>query len=110
MVWSSDLTRGEENDLKRIQKVTIRIFFAEDDSNYDCALKAAFLQTLKARRTQLRLRFAIKCTETERANDMFPEKIQNGVNIRCPEKYEVNMASTGRLSKSDIPETIEQAG
>ena len=41
---------------------------------------------------------------------MFPEKIQNGVNIRCPEKYEVNMASTGRLSKSDIPETIEQAG
>ena len=103
VVWSSDLTRGEENDLERIQKVALRIIFAEDYSNYDCALKAANLQTLKARRTQLRLRFAIKCTKTERANDMFPEKIKNGVNIRCPEKYEVTMASTGRLGKSAIP-------
>ena len=34
---------------------------------------------------------------------MFPEKIKNGVNIRCPEKYEVTMASTGRLGKSAIP-------
>ena len=105
VVWSSDLTRGEEYDLERIQKVALRIILAEleDYTDYESALVISKLQTLKARRTQLRLRFAVKCTKTDRAKDMFPVNNQNGVNLRYPEKYEVTMASTGRLANSAIP-------
>ena len=70
VVWSSDLTRGEEYDLERIQKVALRIILADDYTDYESALKISKLQTLKSRRTQLRLRFALKCTKTERTKDM----------------------------------------
>ena len=103
VVWSSDLTRGEEYDLERIQKVALRIILADDYTDYESALKISKLQTLKSRRTQLRLTFALKCTKTERTKDMFPTNNQNGVHLRYPEKYEVTMASTGRLANSAIP-------
>ena len=102
-MWSSDLTRGEEYDLERIQKVALRIILADDYTDYESGLKISKLQTLKSRRTQLRLRFALKCTKTERTKDMFPTNNQNGVYLRYPEKYQVTMASTGRLANSAIP-------
>ena len=79
------------------------ISFINDYTDYESVLEMSKLQTLKPRRTQLRLRFATKCTKTERAKDMFPLNNQNGVHLRYPEKYEVTMASTGRLENSAIP-------
>ena len=107
VVWSSSLTRGEEYDLERIQKVALRIIFGETYESYEWALHTTNLPTLKSRRTQLSLNFALKCTKNSRAEDMFPLR-DNCVDTRNPEKYQVTQARTDRLSCSVIPSMQRQ--
>ena len=107
VVWSSSLTRGEEYDLERIQKVALRIIFGESYESYEWALKTTNLPTLKSRRTQLSLNFAIKCTKNTRAEDMFPLR-DSCVDTRNAEKYQVTRAKTNRLACSAIPSMQRQ--
>ena len=102
VVWSSSLTVGEQNDLERIQKVALRIILGQNYLNYENALYLTNLETLKARRTQLSRRFALKCTKNDLLSDMFPLSEHN-VNTRHPEKYLVTKARTNRLATSAIP-------
>ena len=102
VVWSSSLTKGEEYDLERIQKVSLRIILSEDYTSYESALKYTNLPTLKSRRAKLSLNFALKCIKNERAEDMFPLK-QSVVDTRAKEKYHVTKAKTSRLANSAIP-------
>ena len=102
VVWSSSITAGEDYDLERIQRVALRIILKENYINYANALYLTNLKTLKARRSQLCKRFAIKCTKNEKTKDMFPLK-QHNINTRYPEKYEVTKAKTNRLAISTIP-------
>ena len=102
VVWSSSLTKGEEYDLERIQKVALRIIFSNDYITYEHALSVTNLPTLKSRRTQLSLNFALKCTKSPRTQDMFPLR-DSIVNTRNPEIYNVTNAKTGRLANSSIP-------
>ena len=101
VVWSSSLTRGEEYDLEKIQKVAIRIIFGETYESYEWALHATNLPTLTSRRTQLSLNFALKCTKNSKAEDMFPMR-DSCVDTRNPEKYQVTQAKTNRLACSVI--------
>ena len=50
VVWSSSITVGEEYDLERIQKVALRIILHDEYRDYEYALKATNLKTLKERR------------------------------------------------------------
>ena len=102
VVWSSSLTVGEQNDLERVQKVALRIILGQNYLNYENALYLTNLETLKARRTQLSRRFALKCTKNDLLSDMFPLSEHN-VNTRYPEKYLVTKARTNRLATSAIP-------
>ena len=76
---------GEEYDLERIQRVALRIILKENYVNYATALYITNLDTLKARRSHLCKKFALKCTKNEKTMDMFPLKPQI-VNTRNPEK------------------------
>ena len=102
IVWSSSITVGEQNDLERIQKVALRIILGENYVSYENALYITNLETLKARRTQLSKRFALKCTKNEVLCDMFP-LTEHNVNTRNPERYHVTKARTNRLAVSAIP-------
>ena len=102
VVWSSSLTLGEQNDLERIQKVALRIILGGNYISYDHALYLTNLPTLKARRSMLSKRFAVKCTKNERTMDMFPLAKRN-VFTRNTEKYVVTKARTNRLATSAIP-------
>ena len=102
VVWSSSITSGEEHDLERIQRVALRIILKENYVNYATALYITNLDTLKARRSHLCKKFALKCTKNEKTMDMFPLKPQI-VNTRNAEKYEVTKATTNRLAISAIP-------
>ena len=93
---------GERNDLERVQKVALRIILGQNYLNYENALYLTNLETLKARRTQLSRRFALKCTKNDLLSDMFPLSEHN-VNTRHPEKYLVTKARTNRLATSAIP-------
>ena len=66
VVWSSSITTGEEYDLERIQKVALRIILRNDYIDYSNALQSTNLQTLKARRSILSKRFALKCLKMRR--------------------------------------------
>ena len=102
VVWFSAITTGEENDLERIQKVALRIILKENYITYESALNITNLETLKARRSRLAKKFAIKCTKNEKTKDMFPLK-SNVIDTRNSEKYEVTRAKTNRLAVSSIP-------
>ena len=55
VVLSSSLSKGEEYDLERIQKVALRIIFSADYVSYEHGLHTTNLPTLKSRRTSLAL-------------------------------------------------------
>ena len=99
VVWSSSLTKGEEYDIERIQKVALRIIFTDEYTSYEHALNLTNLPTLKARRSTLCLNFALKCTKLPKTADMR----DSDANTRNPEKFEVNKSKRGGLKKSSIP-------
>ena len=102
VVWHSSITKGEQKDLERIQKVALRIILKDLYSTYSEALVLTGLDTLSSRRSQLCLNFAKKCLKGDKTKDMFPVNT-NTTNTRNHEVYQVTNAKTGRLAKSAIP-------
>ena len=102
VVWGSAITKGEEYDLERVQKVALRIILKDSYVTYSNALSITSLQTLKCRRVVLMKQFAIKCTKNSFTEDMFPLN-PSTVNTRNREKYMVTHAKTERLANSAIP-------
>ena len=102
VVWHSSITKGEQKDIERIQKVALRIILGQDYYSYADSLKKTGLETLTTRRTKLCLNFAKKCVKNNATSWMFPQKVSN-VDTRDPEKFQVFKAKTDRLLKSSIP-------
>ena len=102
VVWHSSITKGEQKDIERIQKVALRIILGQDYSSYADSLKITGLDTLAARRTKLCLNFAKKCIKNNSTSWMFPVNVSN-VETRNREKFQVTRAKTERLFKSAIP-------
>ena len=104
VVWNSSLTAENSNDLERIQKAAVRIILGDKFENYDDALEKVDLQRLTERRNDLCLKFAKKCTQSEKTQDIFPLKRKtHDIDVRYPEKFAVKFANTERLKKSAIP-------
>ena len=102
VVWHSSITKGEQKDIERIQKVALRLILGSNYTSYVEALRFTGLDTLATRRKKLCLKFAIKCVQNESTSWIFPQKTQQ-VDTRYPEKFIVTNAKTDRLSKSAIP-------
>ena len=102
VVWNSSITRGEQLEIERVQKCALRIILGENYTSYQESLDFCGLDTLKARRNQLSLKFAIKCTKNPKSRDIFPLNDRD-VNTRFHEKFEVTRANTDRLANSAIP-------
>ena len=58
VVWHSSITKGEQKDLERTQKVEFRIMLGSNYSCYQDALKFTGLETLAERRQKLCFNFA----------------------------------------------------
>ena len=102
VVWHSSITKGEQRDLERTQKVALRIILKDSYTSYPEALKLSGLDTLSERRSKLCLNFAKKCTKSEKTSEMFPLN-KKVVNTRHHEQFNVTHARTDRLAKSAIP-------
>ena len=104
VVWHSAITQEEENDLERVQKVSLKIILKDNYIDYDTALKRTQLEDLKSRRERLCLKFAKSCLKYEETKDMFPtKKCTHEMKTRCPERFQVQPARTDRLAASAIP-------
>ena len=102
-VWHSSLTQENSDDLERIQKSALKIILQQRYKNYSDAMKLLELDTLKQRREQLCLSFALKCLKHPKFKKMFPEnQKEHEMNTRDKEKYKVQFALTKRLQNSPI--------
>ena len=102
VVWNSSITKGEQLDIERVQKCALLIILKGGYTSYLESLEMTGLQTLKARRNQLSLTFAMKCTKNEKTRDIFPIS-ENVANTRHHDKYLVTKSRTDRLANSVIP-------
>ena len=102
VVWHSSLTKGEQLDIERIQKVAMRIILKDEYINYTHALRITGMSTVKSRRNSLCSNFARKCVRNKMTSDMFPK---NNVilSTRNHEEFHVPHAKTERMAKSAIP-------
>ena len=104
VVWHSSLTKENEEDLERVQKSAIRIILGRNFDDYSKALSEVNLDLLKNRRQELCLKFAIKCTKSEKTQEMFPKREkEHEMQARNEEKYHIQHAKTNRLKNSAIP-------
>ena len=53
VVWHSSITKGEELDIERVQKVALKIILSEQYKSYSEALELTGLDSLKFRRKKL---------------------------------------------------------
>ena len=102
-VWNSNLTVCESNDIERVQKSFLHIVLGHKYKDYESALKACKLETLKERRHQLCVKFARKAAKHPSHSKWF--KVQeNKPNTRSKKTlYCTPIARLQRFRKSPIP-------
>jgi hypothetical protein len=86
VVWNSSITKKNEMELERVQKVAVSIITKSRES-YITKLKELNLETLKERRNILSARFAEKCSKNEKTKYMFKENTKlHNMKIRKKKK------------------------
>ena len=102
VVWHSSLTKGQEMEIERVQKVALRTILKGNYDNYADALELCSRPSLYERRNYMCLTFARKCIKNPKTSDMFLPNIQS-YETRNPDKFYVTQANTNRLANSAIP-------
>ena len=98
-VWTFNITKGQANDIERVQKIACKIILKENYTSYEAALTTLDLQNLVERRKTLALTFAKNCLKHEQTKDMFPLN-----DASRSEEYQVSFARHSRLVNSAIPQ------
>ena len=70
-IWNSGLTKGQVNDLEKIQKVALKIILGDDYRSYDMACNYFNLKILSERRLDLCTNFAVKLFKSNRSEQFF---------------------------------------
>ena len=104
VVWHSSLTEENKQDLERVQKSAVKIMLGKKYKDYENALELVDLENLSERRETLCLKFAKKCLQNEKTENLFPlNKPTHNMKSRMTEKFKVKFAHTERLKQSSIP-------
>ena len=102
-VWHSSLTKENSDDIERIQKSAVKIMLGDKYCGYKKSLEKLDIDTLKDRREQLCLKFALKASKNLKTKHMFPENEKlHAMQMRKPERFKVDHAKTERLKNSSI--------
>ena len=102
VVWHSSLTKGEEVEIERVQKVALKIILKAEYEDYEDALLQTELDTLYQRRIILCRKFPTSCLKSKRIKHMFPNN-PSSVDTRHYDKFNVQPARISRLADSAIP-------
>ena len=70
-IWNSGLTKGQINDLEKIQKVALKIILGDEYWSYDQACEKFEVKSLSLRRLDLCTNFALKLYKSERSREYF---------------------------------------
>ena len=100
-VWNSGLTRGQSEDLERVQKRALHVIFP--DTDYDLARELSELQTLEGRREQLdRVKFEKLKDPSHRLNCLLPQKRVYSHDVRAKLEYPLPRCHNNRFRKDCI--------
>ena len=88
-IWNSGLTKREEKELEKVQKVAFKIVLGEHYISYDVACTLLNISPLQYRRVDLCTKFAIKLYSSPRSNEFFTPAEKN-VNTRSELQLLVN--------------------
>ena len=102
IVWHSSISQEDSNCIERVQKTALRIILGQLYIDYEEALLVTGLPSLKQRRADLCLEFAIRNVKKGTDYGLFP-KLKKIVNTRPHEKFFVTPARTERLAMSAVP-------
>ena len=98
-VWSGSLTKGNKQDIERVQRNALRIILGSEFKTYEESLEVLGEQTLEERRDKLCLKFAKTCLE----NPKFSSWFQKGVCTRGGSYFLERESCTKRYRNSAIP-------
>jgi hypothetical protein len=76
VIWNSGLTKGQINDLEKIQKVAFRIILDESYTSYKVACTLLNVSPLQDGRSDLCTKFAIKLYKSPRSNEFFTPAVK----------------------------------
>ena len=102
--FHSSLTSEQEKKLETIQKASLKVILGQDYYSYEDALLTTSLKSLKDRRQERSLKFALKAIKHPENRNMFPlNENECAPNTRNSEKFHVNFAYTEGYKNSAIP-------
>ena len=73
-LWNGGLTKGQINDLEKIQKVALKIILGDNYGSYDLARNFFDLKTLSERRDILCTNFALKLFRSDKSEQFFKHR------------------------------------
>ena len=102
-VWNGAITQVEVSGLERVQRTALAIIRGVNHTNYKEALEYFKIDTLKARREALCLKFAIRAYNNPKFTKWFPQN-ESTMNTRGQtRKLQPIRSRTARFGKSPIP-------
>ena len=108
VVWNSSLTKKNEREMERVQKVAVRLIMGED-TKYEESLKILKLTSLKENRNLLSVKFAEKCLANKNTRSIFTRNINpHQMKLRKTEHFKIKHARTERMKKSAIINMTKQ--
>ena len=104
VIWHSSLSKKNERDLERIQKVAVKMILGKSYLNYNDGLQKLRLKKLNLRRQNICLNFAKKCLKNNKVKHFFKESYKiHKMNKRSKNIFKVKMSRTKRFQQSAIP-------
>ena len=102
-VFHSGLTKDQSQQIELVQKKSLAVILGKGYQCYESALKQLQLERLDYRRTNLCLKFALKCTRSTRHCSMFPPNPLPHTSTRHHKPYIEYTCKTSRYYNSPIP-------
>ena len=93
-VWHSTLTLENSEDLERVQKSAVKIILGDKYIGYEKSLVKLDMETLKERRENLCLNFALKCVKNPKTKNMFPQSHKPIKSIKWKQENPKNTKSS----------------
>ena len=100
VVFHSGLTIDQSHQIEHVQKKAFAIILAEQYNSYEHALITLNQERLDAKRLQLCIKFAIKCSKSSKHSQMLPRNQYCRDNMRNPKPFKEYQCATSRYHSS----------
>ena len=102
-IFTSMLSEENISDIERIQKIVFRVILTERYTDYESACILMNAKSLKMRRSDLSLSFALNCLKTPQHQHLFKERKSLYYTLRNIKSFEEPLCLSERYKCSPLP-------